>query len=266
MRGKEFSLIFIKTWYDAAKRRGCPQKQKRRKADRSEEMTKIGNAIAARRAELGLNQTELANAAGMSQKNISKLELGQTAKPQNWRMLAKALKMDETEFAKLIDESAMQLGRPGKRATAIPRNVSARVREINAPYFGVNKRVPIMGRAAAGAPGKLVMMGTEYDTIETPPELAGVDGAYAVYVYGDSMEPRYFNGELLMVNPYVPVGRGDFCIVQIGSDGDECGYVKRFVSQDGEHLVVTQMNPAEDLVFDSADVQAVHKVVGMRTR
>lgn len=47
---------------------------------------------------------------------------------------------------------------------------------------------------------------------------------------------------------------------------DECGYVKRFVSQDGERLVVTQMNPAEELVFDSADVRAVHKVVGMRTR
>lgn len=236
-------------------------------ANGAKKMTKIGNAISARRAELGLNQTELATAAGMSQKNISKLELGQTAKPQNWRMLAKVLKIDEAEFAKIIDESAMELGRPGKRATAIPRNVSARVREINTPYFaGVGKRVPIMGRAAAGAPGKLIMMHTEYDSIETPPELAGVDDAYAVYVYGDSMEPRYFNGELLMVNPYFPVGRGDFCIVQTGSGGDECGYVKRFVSQDGERLVVTQMNPAEELVFDSADVRAVHKVVGMRTR
>jgi transcriptional regulator with XRE-family HTH domain len=85
-------------------------------ANGAKNMTKIGNAIAARRAELGLNQTELATAAGMSQKNISKLELGQTAKPQNWRMLAKVLKIDEAEFAKIIDESAMELGRPGKRA------------------------------------------------------------------------------------------------------------------------------------------------------
>jgi len=98
-----------------------------------------------------------------------------------------------------------------------------------------------------------------------PQELAGADGGYAVYVYGDSMEPRYFAGELLLVHPHKPVGRGDFCVVQVGSGDDACGYVKQFVSRDSERLRLRQLNPDGLLDITSGDVTAIHKIVGMRS-
>lgn len=228
-------------------------------------MSKLGAAVEARRSELGMTQAELAALSGISQRNVSKIEAGETARPRKWRELASALRIPQKDFATLIDDTAVDLDRPGKMVsrTAIPRNVSQRVREINAPYISV-ARTPILGRAAAGEPGRLIMMHTEYDSIPTPPELNGVEGGYAVYVYGDSMEPRFYAGELLLVHPHKPVWRGDFCVVQIGSGDDSCGYVKRFVSQDGEKLVLQQLNPEMELSFDSHEVTATHKVVGMR--
>ena len=144
----------------------------------------------------------------------------------------------------------------------MPPAIAANVRAFN---YAAMTRTPIVGRAAAGEPGKLTMMHTEYDTIPTPPELAGAEGGYAVYVYGDSMEPRYFAGELLMVHPHKPVGRGDFCVVQIGSNDDACGYVKQFVSHDSEVLKLRQLNPGGEIEFAAGDVAAVQKIVGMRS-
>ena len=37
--------------------------------------------------------------------------------------------------------------------------------------------------------------GNQASEVLAPSTLAGVPGAYAVYVVGDSMEPRYFEGE-----------------------------------------------------------------------
>lgn len=226
-------------------------------------MSILGKAVEARRRELGMTQVELARASGQDQRAISKLEVGLTIKPNNWRAIADALKMPHAEMEALIDRTAIAAGKPGKMANRrIPPAVSANVRAIN---YAAMQRTPIVGRAAAGEPGKLAMMHTEYDTIPTPPELSGVEGGYAVYVYGDSMEPRYFAGELLLVHPHKPVARGDFCIVQIGSGEDACGYVKQFVSRDSERLRLRQLNPDGGLDFASGDVTAIHKIVGMRS-
>jgi phage repressor protein C with HTH and peptisase S24 domain len=94
--------------------------------------------------------------------------------------------------------------------------------------------------------------------------LNGVEGGYAVYVYGDSMEPRYYAGELLMVHPHKPIARGDFCVMQIGFGDDACGYVKQFVSHDSARFKLRQLNPDGPLEFAANGVTAIHKIVGSR--
>ena len=92
--------------------------------------------------------------------------------------------------------------------------------------------------------------------------LRGVREAYGVYVVGESMEPRYFAGEVLYINPRVPIRRGDFVVAQIAHDEHmpPLAYVKRFVSN-GETLKLEQFNPHEVLEFDATDVVSIHKVV-----
>jgi phage repressor protein C with HTH and peptisase S24 domain len=108
------------------------------------------------------------------------------------------------------------------------------------------------------------MLNKEYDSIEMPIELVGVDGGYAVYVYDDLMSPRYRAGEMLFVNPYKPVKAGDYCVIQIGKGDDMIGYVKQYVSSDEERMHFRQINPPLDIVFGVGEISAVHRVVGMR--
>ena len=46
-----------------------------------------------------------------------------------------------------------------------------------------------------------------------PANLGGVRAAYAIYMVGDSMEPRYEQGWLLHVNPFKPPTRGRDVVV-----------------------------------------------------
>lgn len=95
-----------------------------------------------------------------------------------------------------------------------------------------------------------------------PPSLATVPNAYAVYVVGDSMLERFRAGEVVFVHPYMPVRKGDDCVVQIeASNGERTGWIKRFVSQDNKTLKLQQLNPKKMISFPSGSVVSVHKII-----
>lgn len=127
------------------------------------------------------------------------------------------------------------------------------------------ERIPLYGQAVAGADGEFALNGNHLDNITAPPVLSGVSGAYAVAVSGSSMEPRYFDGEVVYVHPRKRPVRGDFVVAQIRNPKDEdcpLAYVKRFVRwNEGTGLTVEQYNPAKELHFAHADVVSVHVVV-----
>lgn len=229
-------------------------------------MAKLGNAIRAARENQKLSREALAPLVGYSVGAIRKLEDGETLRPHNLAMYAEALNVPLSTLEALADEDERDAGavsesspRAGWRASLGP-NAGARM-NLNSPARG---EIPVLGRAAAGEMGKLVMLYEVAERIPTPASLDKVDGAYAVYVAGTSMEPRYFAGELVHVNPNRPVARNDFCVVQIGPAGGppEEGYIKQFVSMDNKKLRLRQYNPPMELEFDSGRVHAVHLIVG----
>lgn len=106
--------------------------------------------------------------------------------------------------------------------------------EPNARIAGpspMHTRVKAYGHAMGGEDGEFILNGNEMGDVLAPPSLQGVANAYAVYVAGDSMEPRYDAGEVVFVNPQAPVRKGDYVVAQIaGKDGEPpLAYVKRFV-------------------------------------
>ena len=134
--------------------------------------------------------------------------------------------------------------------------------------FPQGQSIPLLGQSAGGPNGRFVLNGTEVGRVFCPPMLEGVEGAYAVMVFGTSMEPRYFAGETVWVNPHLPVRSGDDVIAQFV--GDEEGlpadsYIKRFTSQSSKVLRLYQYNPDEgeehDLEFDADTVFSIHKIV-----
>ena len=92
-----------------------------------------------------------------------------------------------------------------------------------------------------------------------PASLAGVRGAYAIYMDDDSMAPRYEQGWLLHVNPFKPPVRGrDVVVLKRG----QIVLIKQFVGWEGDTLILRQLNPPDTLRIPREDVVECHLVVG----
>jgi phage repressor protein C with HTH and peptisase S24 domain len=86
-----------------------------------------------------------------------------------------------------------------------------------------------------------------------------VRSAYAIYMLGDSMEPRYEQGWLLHINPFKPATRGrDVVVYKRG----QSVLIKQFVGWDGDVLVLRQLNPPDMLRVPRTEVLECHLVVG----
>jgi phage repressor protein C with HTH and peptisase S24 domain len=131
------------------------------------------------------------------------------------------------------------------------------------PVRGATAWIPVYGHAVGGKDGEFVLSGNQVSEVLAPPNLSHVRDAYAVYVVGDSMEPRYFAGETVFVNPRLPISRGAFVVAQIskGEEPEPRAYVKRFLSQDGKRLRLEQYNPKKILEFPASTVVAIHRIV-----
>jgi phage repressor protein C with HTH and peptisase S24 domain len=126
-----------------------------------------------------------------------------------------------------------------------------------------SERIPVYGQAVGGQDGRFIFNGEKIADVLAPPILWGVRDAYAVYVVGESMEPRYLAGETVYVNPHIPTRRGEFVVVQIKAGDGEApyGYIKQFVSMSADKLRLKQFNPEKDLSFPTRLVFSVHKIV-----
>src|SRR5215469_6402944 len=69
-------------------------------------------------------------------------------------------------------------------------------------------RIPIRSGGRGGTDQEMFLEDGPIGYTPRPASLAGVRSAYAIYMVGDSMEPRYEPGWLLHVNPFKPPTRG----------------------------------------------------------
>lgn len=123
--------------------------------------------------------------------------------------------------------------------------------------------VPAYGHAAGGPDGQFILNGNRTKNIPAPPSVQGVPGAFALYVPGDTMEPRYHAGEAVFVDPTRPVRPKDYVVatIQNEDDGTREVYIKRFIGKDTRRLRLHQFNPDKILVFPIKRVVSVHRIV-----
>lgn len=103
--------------------------------------------------------------------------------------------------------------------------------------------------------------------IARPAVLVEDPHAYAVYIQGDSMSPRYEPGELAVVSTRKAPQLGDDVIVQLtGSPedgtGDEvvCVLIKRLVRRSASWVELRQFNPPCDFRVERARVRHIHRI------
>jgi phage repressor protein C with HTH and peptisase S24 domain len=116
-----------------------------------------------------------------------------------------------------------------------------------------------MGAVKGGEEGFYFNEGEAKEYIVRPPALTGVSNAFALYVHGESMEPRYYAGEMLYVNPNRPVTKGCFVAVEMSSGQ---GLIKQFVRRSDELLVLAQFNPPKEIRLPIGDVKNIYRITG----
>ena len=133
----------------------------------------------------------------------------------------------------------------------------ARFEPIAQPTPG--RDLPVMGAVKGGAEGFYFNEGDAKEYVVRPPSLVGVSNAFALYVDGESMEPRYYAGEMLYVNPNRPVTRGCFVAVEL-ADG-QC-LIKQFIRRNDDNLVLSQFNPPKEIRLPGAKVKRIYRITG----
>jgi repressor LexA len=88
--------------------------------------------------------------------------------------------------------------------------------EKNKPPLSAGRLVPIINKVAAGYPAEFndldYPVGIADDYVRCP-DLHDPN-AFAVRVVGDSMEPKFFEGDIVIFSPSVEVHNGDDCFVR----------------------------------------------------
>jgi phage repressor protein C with HTH and peptisase S24 domain len=131
-----------------------------------------------------------------------------------------------------------------------------RMSDIGRPSAG---DLPVMGAVKGGAEGFYFNEGEAKEYVVRPATLAGARNAFALYVDGDSMEPRYLAGEILYVNPNRPLTKNCFVAVEMA---DGRGMIKQFLRRSDEHIVLHQFNPPKDIRIAARDVKQIYRIVG----
>ena len=209
-------------------------------------MKTIGDRVRERRIQLKLSQPQLAKqVGGITYQAIQQLEAGGGTK--HLVPIAKALGVT----AEWLQDGSGPA--PSSRSS------------LRAAAPIANDRMQVLGMAECGPDGWSLWNGDVIDMIARPANLAGVPGAYAVYVVGASMEPRYHPGELVHIHPGKPLTVGAYVLVQRRprNDGDPpLAVIKRLARRTGSKIVLEQFNPPKSFEIKSDDIVSIHRVVG----
>jgi len=97
------------------------------------------------------------------------------------------------------------------------------------------------------------------DWVTRHPAQIGIANAFAVYIFSDEMEPRYFQGELVYIHPGRPPENNRDCIIEM-KNGE--AFIRRFLRQSRENVYVGQFNPPAEKEIPREDIKAIYAVIG----
>lgn len=122
--------------------------------------------------------------------------------------------------------------------------------------------LPVFGQVQGGFDGVEVDYQTPVDHIPRPPMLKGSPNACGVYVTGESMEPRYYAGEIVLADPRKPARPGDFVVVELP---EHRAIVKRLIRRNDNGATLAQLNPPSEEIISRDRIVGIYRIVGTVT-
>ena len=218
----------------------------------------IGERIRERRLALSLSQARLAAELGIDQSTVAKWETGPNSpRPKTLRDLAERLHVSVS----WLISGEEPVSRPAADSLGLSVDEAARV--VRHSVSRGQRDLPVLGVAVGGDDAVFEYNGQVHEYLERPSQLEGVHNGYALYVLGDSMRPRYLEGEIVYINPNRPITRGCFIAVEFrtADGGPGKGMIKQFVKRTPTKLVLRQFNPDKILEVAADEVKHYHRVV-----
>jgi len=125
----------------------------------------------------------------------------------------------------------------------------------------LGQRIPVIGYAQAGDEGYFddggFPIGTGWDEVTFPH--IGDPHAYALEITGDSMEPVYRDGDIIVVSPGSSIRRGDRVVVKT-TEGEVMA--KQLIRQSARRLELASVNTLhEDRVLNLEEVLWTARIV-----
>jgi phage repressor protein C with HTH and peptisase S24 domain len=215
----------------------------------------------------GLTQEQLADMIDMSNSNLSRIESGAVRyTSDSLEMIAHALAVDVTDLLSRGPSDGLNPGDTTPSLTLDRKNAQKSTQTgptIPAPSK-MSKDVPVYGTAQGGPVGAFQMENGVIDYVRRPPGIADAKDVYALYIVGDSMEPRYQEGELVYVSSKRPVRPGDYVIVEfVNGDDEQVAYCKQLMRRSASTLQLAQTNPERILELEMDRVLRIHRILTM---
>ena len=205
----------------------------------------IWRALDTLAAEKGLSVSGLARASGLDPTTFN---------PSKRRMPDGRARWPSTEsLAKVLNATGASLEAfaalvSGARAVPVHRTLAQR-------------RIPLIGLAQAGSEGFFddggYPVGGSWDEVSLP-EIGDMN-AYALEISGESMDPVFRDGDMVIVSPAAPIRRGDRVVVRSAA-GEVMA--KQLNRRSARRIELKSLNPAHpDRSFDLNDVAWMHRIV-----
>ena len=206
----------------------------------------IWRALDTLAAENGLSASGLAKAAGLDPTTFNPSKRTMPDGRARWPSTESLAKVLNATGASLEAFTALVTG-ARTLATGMQRSTS--------------RRVPLIGLAQAGGDGFFddggYPVGGSWDEVSLPE--IGDPNAYALEISGDSMEPVFRDGDMVIVSPSAPIRRGDRVVVRT-TEGQVMA--KQLARRSARRVELRSLNPAHsDYSFDLTEVTWIHRIV-----
>ena len=206
----------------------------------------IWRALDTLAAENGMSVSGLARASGLDPTTFNPSKRCMPDGRARWPSTESLAKVLAATGASLEAFTALVSG--ARALSSNPRTLSPR-------------RIPLIGLAQAGSDGYFddggYPVGGSWDEVSLP-EIGDMN-AYALEISGQSMEPVFRDGDVVIVSPAAPIRRGDRVVVRT-AEGEVMA--KQLARRSARRIELKSLNPAHpDYSFDLKEVTWMHRIV-----
>jgi len=233
-------------------------------------MTTIGERVKTERRAKGWSQVELARRvtkAGyqITQGGIAQIERRGETEPKSIVQLAQALGVSVTWLQSMHGEKTAGVSPDDLQFSMAPAGGRAGARATAA--HEPRQQLQVFASAQGGDEGAMTLSNEPVAWLPRDGRLEGIEEAYGCFVSGDSMEPAYEKGNILLVNPRAAINPGDDVVfMREDKSGTRYVLIKRLVRRNESSWTVKQYNPPKTFTLSRKEWRKAHLVIGKYNR